>query len=56
MPVVKVVNNNMELALRECKKLFSDIKRTKSRYVYFLRPALKLREKKKMAIMKRKFY
>ncbi|AGX89068.1 30S ribosomal protein S21 [Mycoplasma parvum str. Indiana] len=46
----------IEQALVEFKKLSLDIKRTAMKYAYHLRPALKRKEKKKRADMKRKFY
>lgn len=54
--IVKVINNDIDSALKECKKAFSEIKRKAMKNSYYLRPGLRLREKKKIAALKRKFY
>ncbi|WP_245633515.1 30S ribosomal protein S21 [Candidatus Mycoplasma haematobovis] len=54
--MVKVINNDVDAALKEYRKHFSEIRRRKIRYSYYLRPALRLREKRKIAAIKRKFY
>ncbi|AEG73038.1 ribosomal protein S21 [Mycoplasma haemofelis str. Langford 1] len=54
--VIKVINNDVDTALKECRRQFSEIRRRKIRYSYYLRPALRLREKRKIAAVKRKFY
>ncbi|CBZ40489.1 30S ribosomal protein S21 [Mycoplasma suis KI3806] len=56
MPVIKVKDQGIEQALVEFKRLSVDVKRTAMRYTYYLRPALKKKEKKKRADMKRRFY
>lgn len=54
--VIKVIDNDVDTALKECKKHFGEIKRKKIRGSYYLRPGLRLREKRKIAAIKRRFY
>ncbi|GCE63448.1 30S ribosomal protein S21 [Candidatus Mycoplasma haematohominis] len=53
---IKVNDNDVDAALKECRKHFSEIKRKTIRGSYYLRPGLRLREKRKAAAMKRRFY
>ncbi|CCE66746.1 30S ribosomal protein S21 [Candidatus Mycoplasma haematominutum] len=56
MPVIKVRENNIEQAMFEFRRLSTEVKRSAMKYLYHLRPALKRKEKKKRADMRRKFY
>lgn len=53
MAKVIVVNNDLETAMKEFKRISSEIRRTKKKYDYYLRPGLKAREKSKNAVKKR---
>lgn len=55
MAKVIVLNNDLESAMKEFKRMSNEIRRTKKKYDYYLRPGLKAREKSKNAI-KKKYY
>ncbi|WP_027124045.1 30S ribosomal protein S21 [Mycoplasmoides pirum] len=48
MPKIKVVNNDLEGALRKFKRIASETKRAAMRHEYHLRPGLRKREKQKL--------
>lgn len=54
MAKIKVINNEVEQALKEFKKISSEIRRTKRKYDFYLRPGLKAREKSKAAAKRRR--
>lgn len=54
--IIKVIDNDVDAALKECRKHFGEIKRKKIRCSYYLRPGLRKREKQKIAAIKRRFY
>lgn len=55
MAKVIVLNNDIEAAMKEFKRMSSEIRRTKKKYDFYLRPGLKAREKSKNAV-KKKYY
>lgn len=48
MPKVKVVDGDLEGALRKFKRIASETKRDAMRHEYHLRPGLRKREKQKL--------
>lgn len=49
MPKIKVIDGDLEGALRKYKRIASETKRIAMRYEYHLRPGLRKREKQKLS-------